>query len=192
MYRKRGSGAIENGSSCSPKNAVYMALRGYPGAPAARRSAEAGRDAFSQRFIEGADRQRIEAALAAGGEASLITNVRTERGVVAHVLLRGHGGKLKGPTRVALGRHTSRHVGDEALLHGRGVFATQALAAGDSAPGVVAPRRRYPTVTAASMTSPSTTRTVRVRRGSRAGPPNSTTSAGRVPPSAGSGPIRSC
>jgi diguanylate cyclase (GGDEF)-like protein len=52
--------------------------------PAARRSAEAGRDAFSQRFIEGADRQRIEAALAAGGEASLITNVRTERGVVAH------------------------------------------------------------------------------------------------------------
>lgn len=49
----------------------------------------------------------------------LIRAMLLERGIVAHVLLRGHGGKLKGPTRVGLGRHTSRHVGDEALLHGR-------------------------------------------------------------------------
>lgn len=49
----------------------------------------------------------------------LIRAMLLERGIVAHVLLRGHGGKLKGPTRVALGRHTSRHVGDEALLHAR-------------------------------------------------------------------------
>jgi tetraacyldisaccharide 4'-kinase len=49
----------------------------------------------------------------------LIRAMLLERGIVAHVLLRGHGGKLKGPTRVALGRHASRHVGDEALLHAR-------------------------------------------------------------------------
>src|SRR5580765_2133500 len=31
MYRKRGSGAIENGSCCSPKNAVYMVEARIPG-----------------------------------------------------------------------------------------------------------------------------------------------------------------
>ena len=43
--------------------------------PAARRSADAGRDAFNQRFVDGADRERIEASLVANGEASLVTNV---------------------------------------------------------------------------------------------------------------------
>ena len=58
--------------------------------PAARRSAGAGRDAFNQRFVETADRERIEASLAAHGEASLITNVRTDRGVIAHEVVVRH------------------------------------------------------------------------------------------------------
>ncbi|MEY4845243.1 MAG: tetraacyldisaccharide 4-kinase, partial [Pseudomonadota bacterium] len=38
------------------------------------------------------------------------------RGLAAHFLLRGYGGKLKGPARVDLAMHDSRAVGDEALL----------------------------------------------------------------------------
>lgn len=38
------------------------------------------------------------------------------RGVEAHGLLRGYGGRLKGPVRVDPERHDSRDVGDEALL----------------------------------------------------------------------------
>jgi tetraacyldisaccharide 4'-kinase len=38
------------------------------------------------------------------------------RGVGLHYLLRGYGGRLKGPLRVDLARHTSEDVGDEALL----------------------------------------------------------------------------
>lgn len=38
------------------------------------------------------------------------------RGLAAHFLLRGYGGKLKGPARVDLATHDSRAVGDEALL----------------------------------------------------------------------------
>ncbi len=38
------------------------------------------------------------------------------RGINAHFLLRGYGGKLKGPVRVDTALHDSRAVGDEALL----------------------------------------------------------------------------
>lgn len=38
------------------------------------------------------------------------------RSVNAHFLLRGYGGKLKGPVRVEPDRHDSRAVGDEALM----------------------------------------------------------------------------
>ncbi|MBE9604020.1 tetraacyldisaccharide 4'-kinase [Acetobacteraceae bacterium H6797] len=38
------------------------------------------------------------------------------RGVNVHFLLRGYGGKLKGPVRVDPAKHDSRAVGDEALL----------------------------------------------------------------------------
>ncbi len=38
------------------------------------------------------------------------------RGIAAHFLLRGYGGKLKGPARVDPARHDSTDVGDEALL----------------------------------------------------------------------------
>jgi tetraacyldisaccharide 4'-kinase len=38
------------------------------------------------------------------------------RGLAAHFLLRGYGGRLKGPARVDLASHDSRAVGDEALL----------------------------------------------------------------------------
>jgi len=38
------------------------------------------------------------------------------RGLAAHFLLRGYGGKLKGPARVDPTTHDSRAVGDEALL----------------------------------------------------------------------------
>ena len=39
-----------------------------------------------------------------------------DRGVASHFLLRGYGGKLKGPTRVDPAIHDSTLVGDEALL----------------------------------------------------------------------------
>ncbi|MBX9699140.1 MAG: tetraacyldisaccharide 4'-kinase [Acetobacteraceae bacterium] len=38
------------------------------------------------------------------------------RGVAVHYLLRGYGGRLKGPVRVDPARHDSKDVGDEALL----------------------------------------------------------------------------
>ncbi len=40
----------------------------------------------------------------------------TRRGVAAHGLLRGYGGRLKGPVRVDPARHTAHDVGDEALI----------------------------------------------------------------------------
>ena len=39
------------------------------------------------------------------------------RGIAAHVLTRGHGGRLTGPIRVDLASHTADDVGDEPLLH---------------------------------------------------------------------------
>jgi tetraacyldisaccharide 4'-kinase len=38
------------------------------------------------------------------------------RGVVAHVVSRGHGGRLKGPVQVSESAHTAAEVGDEPLL----------------------------------------------------------------------------
>ncbi|HSV02063.1 MAG TPA: tetraacyldisaccharide 4'-kinase [Phenylobacterium sp.] len=38
------------------------------------------------------------------------------RGVAAHILSRGHGGRLRGPLRVDPRRHTSAEVGDEPLM----------------------------------------------------------------------------
>jgi len=38
------------------------------------------------------------------------------RGVALHYLLRGYGGRLRGPLRVDAARHTTEDVGDEALL----------------------------------------------------------------------------
>ena len=40
----------------------------------------------------------------------------TQRGVNAHGLSRGYGGKLKGPTQVDPSRHTAKDVGDEPLM----------------------------------------------------------------------------
>jgi tetraacyldisaccharide 4'-kinase len=39
-----------------------------------------------------------------------------KRGIAVHFLLRGYGGRLKGPLRVDPATHTSQEVGDEALL----------------------------------------------------------------------------
>lgn len=38
------------------------------------------------------------------------------KNITPHILLRGYGGKLKGPVQVDLTRHTAEDVGDEALL----------------------------------------------------------------------------
>ncbi|OYW28179.1 MAG: tetraacyldisaccharide 4'-kinase [Caulobacter sp. 12-67-6] len=40
----------------------------------------------------------------------------TQRGIEAHGLARGHGGRDKGPTRVDAARHTALDVGDEPLM----------------------------------------------------------------------------
>ncbi|MDB5418494.1 MAG: tetraacyldisaccharide 4-kinase [Phenylobacterium sp.] len=63
-----------------------------------------------------------------------------ERGVAAHVLSRGYGGRLAGPVRVDAARHTSAEVGDEPLMlageaavwvaRDRAAGATAAAAAG--------------------------------------------------------------
>ncbi len=45
-----------------------------------------------------------------------IAEVLGARGVAAHILLRGHGGRARGPLRVDLMRHTADEVGDEALM----------------------------------------------------------------------------
>ena len=45
-----------------------------------------------------------------------LTRILQARGLTPHVLLRGYGGRLKGPVRVVPG-HTASDVGDEALLH---------------------------------------------------------------------------
>jgi len=43
----------------------------------------------------------------------------SDRGVAAHGLSRGYGGKLAGPVQVDAGRHTARDVGDEPLMMAR-------------------------------------------------------------------------
>jgi len=45
-----------------------------------------------------------------------LTRLLTERGVCVHILMRGHGGRLAGPTRVDPATHTAADVGDEALM----------------------------------------------------------------------------
>lgn len=42
-----------------------------------------------------------------------------DRGVPAHTLSRGHGGRLKGPVRVDPAQHDAADVGDEPLLHAK-------------------------------------------------------------------------
>jgi tetraacyldisaccharide 4'-kinase len=60
--------------------------------------------------------------LVAGGAgktpvALALTDWLVERGVPAHVVTRGYGGRLHGPVRVDPTRHDAFAVGDEALLH---------------------------------------------------------------------------
>jgi len=45
----------------------------------------------------------------------ILTRLRS-RGIAAHALARGHGGRLAGPVRVDPAAHTARDVGDEPLL----------------------------------------------------------------------------
>ena len=49
---------------------------------------------------------------------ALLAHLRA-RGIEAHALTRGYGGRLAGPARVNLQRHTARDVGDEPLLLAR-------------------------------------------------------------------------
>jgi tetraacyldisaccharide 4'-kinase len=53
------------------------------------------------------------------GKTTLALDIGTRlarRGIALHYLLRGYGGRLKGPLRVDPDRHSSEEVGDEALL----------------------------------------------------------------------------
>ncbi len=54
------------------------------------------------------------------GKTPVVRSLRerlTARGVEAHTLSRGHGGKEHGPLRVDPARHTHKDVGDEPLMH---------------------------------------------------------------------------
>lgn len=56
------------------------------------------------------------------GKTPVVRAIRTRlaaRGVAAHTLSRGYGGRLKGPLRVDPAQHTAADVGDEPLLHAR-------------------------------------------------------------------------
>lgn len=56
------------------------------------------------------------------GKTPVVRAVRAAlaaRGVAAHALSRGHGGRLKGPVLVDPATHTAADVGDEPLLHAR-------------------------------------------------------------------------
>ena len=61
----------------------------------------------------------------------LLAQLRT-RGIEAHALSRGYGGRLKGPVRVDPQTHTAREVGDEPLMMARGapVWVARDRAAG--------------------------------------------------------------
>ena len=48
--------------------------------------------------------------------AAAILELLTDRGIRAHALSRGHGGRLAGPLRVDPAIHTSTEVGDEPLM----------------------------------------------------------------------------
>lgn len=59
--------------------------------------------------------------LVAGGAgktpvALALATLLLDRGITPHLLTRGYGGRLKGPVRVAPGRHDADDVGDEPLL----------------------------------------------------------------------------
>jgi tetraacyldisaccharide 4'-kinase len=51
--------------------------------------------------------------------ASELLRLLSVRGISAHGLSRGHGGRLAGPLRVDIARHTAAEVGDEPLLLAR-------------------------------------------------------------------------
>jgi tetraacyldisaccharide 4'-kinase len=56
------------------------------------------------------------------GKTPIVRAIRARlsaRGLAAHTLSRGYGGKLKGPLQVDAQRHTAEDVGDEPLLHAR-------------------------------------------------------------------------
>lgn len=59
--------------------------------------------------------------LVAGGTGKTPTVIAlaqrlTARGIVVHVVTRGHGGRMRGPVRIEPDRHEARDVGDEPLL----------------------------------------------------------------------------
>lgn len=60
--------------------------------------------------------------LGGAGKTPIVRAIRARlaaRGIAAHTLSRGYGGKLKGPLCVDGARHTAADVGDEPLLHAR-------------------------------------------------------------------------
>jgi tetraacyldisaccharide 4'-kinase len=84
-------------------------------------------NAVTRRRLAGGPRERLPVPvicvgnLTAGGAGktpavlALVERLRA-RGVAAHVISRGHGGRLAGPVRVDPERHTAAQVGDESLL----------------------------------------------------------------------------
>ena len=83
--------------------------------------------AATARRIAGGERREVGVPVVCVGNLTLggagktpvaaeILRLLTDRGVRAHALSRGHGGRLAGPVRVDPLRHTAAEVGDEPLM----------------------------------------------------------------------------
>jgi len=102
-----------SGERWSPLPLLLSPLAALYGAATARRMARQGWQAPVPVICCG------NATAGGAGKTTLALDLGQRlagRGIAVHFLLRGYGGRAKGPLRVDLARHSSRDVGDEALL----------------------------------------------------------------------------
>ena len=102
-----------SGERWSPLPLLLSPLAALYGAATARRMARQGWQAPVPVICCG------NATAGGAGKTTLALDLGQRlagRGIAVHFLLRGYGGRAKGPLRVDLAKHSSRDVGDEALL----------------------------------------------------------------------------